>query len=130
MGSVRDDFPFSLLKDVVINRETDFVARLGPGIRDKQTLLCEVGEKLAFPYWKSPNWDGFNDWISDLSWIPRTRVLMLHDGVPQLSRKDLLIYLETILSAMDTLAAEGRTLLAAFPERSRALTDALSGVKR
>jgi aspartate/tyrosine/aromatic aminotransferase len=84
-------FPFGRTADVTVNSRTDYVARIRAGIRDKTELLHEVGAKLHFPYWVHPNWNGFNDWISDLSWLPQQRVLLLHEAVPHLPRKEMVI---------------------------------------
>lgn len=126
-----DTFPFALVRDVVINPKTHYVARIkSAGITDKESFLREIGAKLRFPHWDNPNWDGLNDWMSDLSWISNQRVVLLHEGTPKISRQDLVIYLEIALGAVSILARDGRTLLVAFPEQSRALNDALAGVKR
>jgi hypothetical protein len=78
-----------------------------------------------------PNWDGFNDWISDLSWLPQQRVLLLHEAVPHLPRKEMVIYLEILLGAMSSLQEkQGRALIVSFSDQTRALSDALSGVER
>lgn len=128
-------FPFALTRDVGVNPKTDYVARIrSAGVTDKESFFREIGAKLHFPYWDNPkwrpSWDGFNDWMGDLSWIPNRRIIVLHEGVPKIPRKDLVIYLEIALRSIDELAKSGRTLLIAFPEQSRALNDALAGVKR
>jgi len=128
---ISDTFPFTLVRDVIINPKTDYVARIkSAGVTDKESFSREIGAKLRFPYWDNPNWDGFNDWMTDLSWIPNQRVILLHEGTPKISRQDLVIYLDIALSAVSILVRDGRTLLVAFPEQSRALNDALAGVKR
>ena len=86
-------FPFTLAKDLVVNPKTDYLARIKPGIHDKQSLLREVSSKLQFPSsFQSPNWDGFNDWMGDLTWIPNRRILLVHEAVPHVPRRELLTW--------------------------------------
>ncbi|HCK84968.1 MAG TPA: hypothetical protein DHW63_10770 [Hyphomonadaceae bacterium] len=123
-------FPFTLAKDLVVNPKTDYLARIKPGIHDKQSLLREVSSKLQFPSsFQSPNWDGFNDWMGDLTWIPNRRILLVHEAVPHVPRRELLTYLEILLEATAHVARQERTLLVVFPEETRALADAISGLK-
>lgn len=121
-------FPFALLRDVVATKD-DFVARIPEGIHDKANLLKEVGTRLRFPYWNQGNWDALNDWVADLEWIPNRRVLLLHESAPHLPRKELLIYLRILFNAAQVHARGEREFVVAFPEQTRALTDAWSGFK-
>lgn len=123
-------FPFALTGDVTVNPKTDYLARIGAAIHDKDALLMEVAAKLRFPpYFVRPNWDAFHDWMEDLSWIGNARILLLHEAAPHLSRKELKIYLEILRDATDSLRESGRALIVAFPAQTRALLDAWGGVK-
>lgn len=124
-------FPFAKVSDVQINPKADYVARIGANIHDKGNLLKEIGTKLRFPpYYVTPNWDGFHDWMCDLTWINQSRILLLHDATPHLPRKELKIYLEIMYDAERALDEVGRKLVVAFPEATRSLLEAWSGARR
>lgn len=70
-------------------------------VQGKAMLLERLADGLAFPDYFGDNWDGLIDCLSDLSWVQAAEVIIDHSAVPQLSARDLRLYLEvTVRSAM------------------------------
>lgn len=121
------DFPFARNAEIQLPRSAD-VARIAAGIRSKADLARALATALRFPSHSGESWDALDDRLTDLSWLQPTLVL-LHDAVPHLPRKELVIYLEILSGALDAAREEGRVLIIGFPERTKALSEAWAGVK-
>lgn len=61
----------------------------------KQELLKQYNDKFHFPYF-GYNWDALWDCLCDLDWISQNEIVIIHSCVPNLSSKDLSIYLEIL----------------------------------
>jgi len=92
------------------------VARFGP-IVGYDALLKAYYDKLNFPGYFGFNWDALRDCLGDFSWIETNQIILIHDCLPQLSKKDLKIYL-TILSeaSSDWKSGEKHQLEIVFPQ--------------
>ena len=51
----------------------------GKKINNKQTFLKKVAEAIEFPAYFGNNWDAFDECITDLTWCPAQRYVILYD---------------------------------------------------
>jgi RNAse (barnase) inhibitor barstar len=67
----------------------------------KQELLARLAQGLSFPDHFGENWDALIDCLSDLSWVQAPEIVIDHAEVPQLSTRDLRLYLESLIDAAE-----------------------------
>ena len=60
----------------------DKVVVVRKGISKKDELYDLFSQELKFPLFFGRNWDALYDCLSDLSWLPEYRVLIIHEDVP------------------------------------------------
>jgi hypothetical protein len=48
----------------------------------KQALMAMLAKQLNFPDYSGENWDGFEECLHDLSWLPAGQVILTHADVP------------------------------------------------
>ena len=65
----------------------------------KQELLARLAQGLSFPDYFGENWDALIDCLSDLSWVQAPETIIDHANIPQLSTRDLRLYLESLIDA-------------------------------
>ncbi|NJK79114.1 MAG: barstar family protein [Chloroflexaceae bacterium] len=53
----------------------------GQHIRNKNELLHAIAQEYAFPETPYPNWDGTQDWLSDISWLDYSGFLLLYTDI-------------------------------------------------
>jgi RNAse (barnase) inhibitor barstar len=51
----------------------------GKKINSKQTFLKQAAEAMEFPPYFGANWDAFDECITDLTWCPAQRYVILYD---------------------------------------------------
>ncbi len=51
----------------------------GREILSKETFLRKTAEAMKFPAYFGGNWDAFDECITDLTWCPAERYLLLYD---------------------------------------------------
>ena len=51
----------------------------GKKINSKQTFLKQAAEAMEFPAYFGANWDAFDECITDLTWCPAQRYVILYD---------------------------------------------------
>jgi RNAse (barnase) inhibitor barstar len=51
----------------------------GKKINNKQTFLKQAAEAMEFPAYFGNNWDAFDECITDLTWCPAQRYVILYD---------------------------------------------------
>jgi Barstar (barnase inhibitor) len=51
----------------------------GRQICDKETFLAACGKAMQFPAYARPNWDSFEECMTDLNWIPAKRFVLIYD---------------------------------------------------
>jgi RNAse (barnase) inhibitor barstar len=108
-------------------RGSDFdVARIDlSDVADKATLLARLAEALAFPEWFGGNWDALEDCLTDLSWRPGARHVLLIERFAALraARSD---DFGTLLDILETSAAywgeRGRPFFAVLVDPAGALS--------
>lgn len=123
-------FPFARNEQVDCPRY-DFVAQIGSGVHSTEELFDEFSLKLKFPSYFGRNWNALKDCLSDLVWLPGAgaRVALLHDAEPHLPRNEMALYLSVLADSIVAHEGGSRVLTVAFPEQTKALNDAWSGIK-
>jgi RNAse (barnase) inhibitor barstar len=92
-----------------------FVARLNKGIATVDELFKSLSYILWFPSYFGLNWDALFDCLRDFEWMPCRKVILVHEGLPQISNADLKIYLETLRdSILDWEADDEHSLEVVF----------------
>jgi RNAse (barnase) inhibitor barstar len=70
---------------------------LAVNIRDidsKKTLFNAYNEQLRFPFYFGFNWDALKDCLCSLDeWLKEKEIMIIHDELPHLEEKELLIYI-------------------------------------
>jgi RNAse (barnase) inhibitor barstar len=51
----------------------------GKKINSKETFLRKAAEAMQFPTYFGANWDAFDECITDLTWCPAQRYIILYD---------------------------------------------------
>jgi RNAse (barnase) inhibitor barstar len=51
----------------------------GKKINSKETFLSKAAEAMQFPAYFGANWDAFDECITDLTWCPAERYVILYD---------------------------------------------------
>ena len=51
----------------------------GKKINTKETFLKQAAEAMEFPSYFGTNWDAFDECITDLTWCPAQRYVILYD---------------------------------------------------
>lgn len=100
-------------------------ARLGAGIRTRETLFEVLRRELRLPDYFGENWDALADCLRDLSWIDERRVAIEHAELPQLNEDDLSIYLDLLAECVkDWKPTDDHKLVIVFPDVARAALSA------
>ncbi len=96
------------------------VARIPAGIDSKTALFRALVPALALPDYFGANWDALEECLRDLSWIETKPVVLLHEDLPALPKKDLAAYLSILSDAVkDWAEAEEHSLAVVFPASAR-----------
>ncbi|MDZ4819823.1 MAG: barstar family protein [Planctomycetota bacterium] len=72
------------------------VVPIGPGVRSKEKLLARYQQSLEFPPYFGENWDALEECLLDLSWLPKSGVLIWHQSDAPLGRLQLPVYLDLL----------------------------------
>lgn len=85
---------------------------------DKRAVFSAYGVGLCAPNgYFGENWDAFNDCLLDLDWIAERDIHIVHHGLPSLSQKDRVIYLDILQKAVAIWADDSTAKLQrGFPE--------------
>jgi RNAse (barnase) inhibitor barstar len=81
------------------NPDGVFVAHLS-GINNKNELFKQLSKKLLFPDYFGLNWDALLDMLCDFNWIEQQRIVLVHDDLLVLDKKELHIYLGILFDAI------------------------------
>jgi RNAse (barnase) inhibitor barstar len=76
-----------------------FVAHLS-GIKSKEELLRQLGNKLKLPDYFGFNWDALFDCLRDFSWIDQQGIILVHDDLPLLDEGTMTTYLQILKDAV------------------------------
>ena len=106
------------------NPDSAFVVHFS-GINSKNELLKQYNDKLLFPDYFGFNWDAFLDMLCDFHWIEQQQIVLVHDDLPVLDKKELNIYLEILLDAIKSWENweenEKHSIEVVFPESGKNL---------
>jgi len=101
----------------VINSSNIKIATIGNtcGVEE---LFNELDKKLDFPYFGC-NWDALQDLLRDLSWLKEKHIMVVHPNLPNLSPKDMNIYMEVWKDAINLSKRyyDCKRIYVVFPER-------------
>ena len=64
-------------------------------------LFLQIADHLHFPSYFGRNWDALLDCFRNFEWIEQFKIILVHDGIVQLTPNDLRIYLEILSTAMN-----------------------------
>lgn len=67
--------------------EDSYIVRI-PVITNKKELYAELMYKLKFPSYFGKNWDALDDLFRDFCWIENDNIVIIHEGITGLSKKD------------------------------------------
>lgn len=77
----------------------DAAVTIDSNVQGKEELLDRVARGLSFPDYFGRNWDALIDCLSDLSWSSATEVTIDHSALPAMPKRDLRLYLESLIDA-------------------------------
>lgn len=60
----------------------------GQKINSKETFLKQAAEAMEFPTYFGANWDAFDECITDLTWCPAERYVILYDHADIFAQAD------------------------------------------
>ncbi|WP_434695873.1 barstar family protein [Pseudomonas sp. Z1-14] len=81
---------------------------------------------LWLPGYFGFNWDALYDCLRDLSWIPCRQLVLVHESLPRLLRKDLRLYLEVLRdSVLDWAGDEGHEIEVVFKSVDRNMVEGM-----
>ena len=88
----------------IVNRKTSsvdaIIIEVPSIITTKEKLLEYFKQNLRFPEYFGMNWDAFEEFMNDLSWVQETTIVICHEQLPQLPEKDSQIYAGILLAAV------------------------------
>lgn len=104
-----------------MDEESDFIARIPPGIKSREKLFGALRHQLRLPDYFGENWDALSDCLRDLSWIKARRVIVAHEDLPPLDSASLFSYLDVLADAVqDWKPDENHELVVIFPKTAQA----------
>lgn len=72
---------FFTTNNIPENECAGFIAHInGTQCKNSKSFFDNIWKALDFPYPEYKNWDGYLDWIRDLSWIQETAVTIIIDN--------------------------------------------------
>ncbi|MCL6749901.1 barstar family protein [Nostoc sp. CCCryo 231-06] len=85
----------------------------GKKINSKETFLNKAAEAMQFPTYFGANWDAFDECITDLTWCPAERYVILYDHADIFAQAEPIQYqiaLDILNSAKEYWEANNITL--------------------
>ena len=99
-----------------LDNQHDYVAHLPASLHDREALFAALQQSIGLPEYFGQNWDALSECLRDLSWIKQRRVVLLHEGVPQLDPQSLKVYLEVLSECVrDWRPNEEHQFVVVFP---------------
>ncbi len=103
------------------------ICELPREIGSVRELHDALADGLAFPEYYGRNWDALEEMLSDLEWLQRRHVAIVHWEVPRLDEAQLALYLRVVLSASSQQRASRRRLLCLLPAQAQWLQRLING---
>jgi hypothetical protein len=73
---------------------------------------------LQLPEYLGDNWDALSECVRDFHWIPRRRIVLLHEDLPLLKAEAVATYIDILSGAIEFwMAQEGHAFIVKFPVR-------------
>ncbi|KXV03460.1 hypothetical protein CR51_17315 [Caballeronia megalochromosomata] len=109
-----------------LNNENALISRIDGCLRTPKELFDVLYQSLSLPSYFGFNWNALFDCLRDFHWIGQTRVIIVHDKLPELEPSEMKIYLEILRdAALDWKLGEEHSLQVVFKERDRNSVEAL-----
>ncbi|MBU4017001.1 barstar family protein [Patescibacteria group bacterium] len=103
-----------IFKDKLSSDKPDIVVRFfrGSKCRSKESLYQEFAAALQFPYYAvDQNWDGFDEGINDLNWLPANKYVMIITNFNEVlsdNHQDLDIFMDILKDTISNWTKETR----------------------
>jgi len=107
-----------------------FVAVLPPAIETKSALLKALASMLMLPAYFGSNWDALFDCLRDFGWIEEHDIVLIHQDLPILPRRELSIYLRILRdAALDWRSGEPHRFEVVFSALDQEVVENMLGVE-
>ena len=118
---------FYYLSNVEIQQLTsefteDVLIEIDRSIVGKTELISLISSGIRSPY-SQDNWDGLEEALQDLSWIPNKTVNIVHRDLPVLSKPDLHIYISILQSVVESWSTYHERLKVFFTEYEKGIIE-------
>jgi hypothetical protein len=91
------------------------VYEIPPNLGHPSELHRALARELGFPSYYGKNWNALDEMLSDLSWLPKGDMAIVHRGLPRLQGEDLTLYLRVLSDAVLNAPILGRSLAVVLP---------------
>ena len=81
--------------------EDSYIVRI-PVITNKEELYAKLMSKLRFPSYFGKNWDALDDLFRDFCWIENDNIVIIHEGITGLPKKDLTLYVASVVDCIES----------------------------
>ena len=96
----------------------DFIARIPAGLNSREALFGALCRELQLPEYFGGNWDALSECVRDFHWVPRRRIVVLHEDLPLLDPEAVASYIDILSGAVEFwMAQKGHEFIVTFPAR-------------
>jgi hypothetical protein len=109
--------PFTIAADIAnLSDNSTLSVDVPINLESKESLLSWLAAALNVPGDFGANWDAFEEYLRDLSWVSEHRVVLYHRDLPlQTRRMEQRIYVDVLAAAVrDWQPGEEHELVVAF----------------
>jgi len=112
---------FKFIDDIsAYNPQDAFVVKLPSDITSRDQLFKLIYTNLKLPGYFGFNWDALFDCLRDFHWVNEQIIVLIHEALPSLEDKILIIYLRILLdSCLDWKPGEEHSLEVVFPKTEK-----------
>lgn len=90
---------FTQTSNLISEKKDAFVVVVDKDIFSIDELFRTFNDEFKFPYFGF-NWDALLDCLRDFDWIKQNEIILYHEKIPNINKKDLDIYLEILCYAV------------------------------
>ncbi len=76
-----------------------FTAKVKGDYKKTEQLFSELANELKFPDYFGNNWNALYDCLCDFHWIKEKKIILVHEGIPNIEKKEFGTYLKILLEA-------------------------------